>query len=166
LVSIEVTSRDVLFDIKIEILEEYLAVSPGEKILASVTIFSLGREGRVDTEIKYQIKSRDGKSILEKEEVIAVDVETSILREFFIPSDAEPGDYILYASVKYNGQIGSASQWFEVVQPGGREKNITLWIFLGILVVLVILFISKSRFGRKEKVTKSRKPTRIKRRKN
>jgi len=157
LVSMEITSKEALFDIKIEILEEYLSVFPGEDLFATLTIISLGREGEVDTNVIYQIKDEDGNLILEREEVISVETEEIFSREFLIPSDVEPGDYLLYTSVSYNGDIGSSSQWFEVVLPGERRESNTVWILLIILIIILILYILKKRSKKHHKRRKKSK---------
>jgi hypothetical protein len=158
--AIEVESANALFDIKLEVPAEYLTVLPGNKILASITIFSLGREGRVDTNVKYQIKNENGKIIFESEEVVAVDVQTSFVREFQIPSGALPGRYVLYVPVRYNGSSGSASQWFEVVsvdEKAERKELKLVWLILLLMVILVVLVIERTVQQKKHSAKKKNK---------
>ncbi|MFH1425272.1 MAG: hypothetical protein ABIG28_00895 [archaeon] len=141
LTSVEVESKQALFDVKLEILGESLKIFPGEKILAIVTIFSLGREGRVDTNVKYLVKDENGRVIFENEEVVAVDVQTSFVREFKIPEDAEIGNYVLYVPVKYNGNSGSASQLFEVSGNEEIRKEMNLEGLIILLLVILVVYL-------------------------
>jgi len=150
--AMEVISEGALFDIRLDVPNRYLVISPGDVLPYSVTILSLGREGRVDTKVNYQIKDRTGNVIAESDELIAVDVQTSLLREFKMPLTIAAGDYVLYANVGYNGKTGSASQWFEI-----REKTLNNYmLIMGIIVLLAAIVISILIKGKKPKKRRKR----------
>jgi len=158
--AIEVESDEALFDVKIEIPEEYLKVFAGESVLATLTIFSLGGEEKVETNVRYEIKSEDGVIIYEGDEEISVDAQTSFVREFPIPSNVEAGRYLLYVPVEYNGKSGSSSQWFEVIRIEEKveKKEVNFeWLLVLFIVVVATLIVVKTIQQKKHNVKKRKK---------
>ena len=141
LVAVEVTSKTPLFDVKVEILEKFLKVMPGEDLAAAITIYNLGKVGLVDTKVEYIIKDMGGRALLSEEETIAIGTQTSFVKIFRIPQDAKPGDSILYVKTTYNGNVASASAWFLVKRKSFLEGNILYLIIIIIIILLVLILI-------------------------
>ncbi len=137
LIAIDVSSKKALFDVRVEIPEQFLEVNPGKEIFANIQIFNLGEIGRVDTEIFHIIKDIDGNIISMEDETIAVETQTSFVKEIKIPASMKSGDYILQVRTKYNNETASSSAWFSVVS----KENIS-WFNVILIFVIVILITS------------------------
>ncbi len=143
LVSVEVESKNPLFDAKIEIPEKFLRIMPGEDIIAAVTLYSLGKTGRVDVKVEYLIKDETGRAITTEEETLAVETQASFIKTFKIPGNAEYGNYIIYLKATYNGESASASTWFIVGKTVFLKTEyilITAIIAIALIILLVILY--------------------------
>ncbi len=152
IVIVEVQSAKPLFDVKVEIPPQYLQVHPGETILAKLTIYNLGKIGRVDVDIEYGIKSLIQNITISRHETMAVETQLSTLKSITIPPDFKPDNYIFYAKVSYNGIAGTGSTMFSVVERVGIELNlIFLLIVLALLIVGVIFMIKITYFSLGEK---------------
>ncbi|MEK6917963.1 MAG: hypothetical protein AABW51_03370 [Nanoarchaeota archaeon] len=146
LMAIDVSSKKALFDLKIEIPKAFLNVAPGGEIFANIQIFSLGKTGRVDTEVTYTIKDMDENIISREDESIAVETQTSFVKEIKIPSSAKLGNYILQAKANYDNETASSSTWFNVVSEEHMSwQNIMLVIVIIILIILIIFTLKKKR---------------------
>ncbi len=144
-VIIEVESIAPIFDIDVEVLPQYQKVFPGDEVIAEIKVFNLRGSGRVDISVDYSIWDIDGESIVEEHETVAVDTQTSLTRSIRLPTNSNPGSYIFYTKVAYDGTVGSASDIFEIIE---RPKfnvlssglfNTTL-IAVGIIFILIIFF--------------------------
>ena len=82
------------------------------------------------------------------EETVAVETQTSFIKEFKIPPDAKYGAYMIYIKTTYNENVASASAWFEVSRKSflTTDPNTIIDIipFLSIfLTISVIISIAK-----------------------
>ena len=96
LVAVEVETGGALLDVQAEIPEGYQKVLPGENVLAEIKMFNLGIKGRADVLIEYEIRNFNDETILTQQESIAIETQTSFMKTFTIPENAEYGDYVLY----------------------------------------------------------------------
>jgi len=151
LIAIEVESKEPLFDVKVEILKQYLEIMPGDELMASVTLRSMGNTGRVDTNLEYIIKDSEGKVLLSEKEIVAVETQASLVKIFKISKDAKPGDYILYAQVKYDGEVASSSAFFKILSPTGKvfKFEYTLVAIIIIILIFVVIIIRELKKIRK-----------------
>ncbi len=141
LVVIEVESNSPLFDVAVEIPERYKQVLPGGELLTNIKLYSLGKTGRVDVKIEYQIKDDKNNIILAEEEMVAVEVQTSFVKEFQLPEKIKPGTYLVYIKANYDHQVGSASAWFSVKRKTFLEGNMLYLIIVVIILITLILII-------------------------
>ena len=162
---IEIESKQPIFDIELNILEEFKEVAAGEGLLAEITLYNLAGIGLIDVSVDYAIIGLDGKAIIKEHETVAVETRTSFIKRFTIPSSAKPGSYILYAKVTYDGVVGSSSSLFEVVEkphvetPAQIEKYFyILYLVIAVIVVFVILMFYQ--YIELKKLTKSIKKVR------
>jgi len=142
LTALEVESKKPLFDVKIEIPKEFLIIEPGKDLLAAVTLFSMGKYGKVDVNVEYIIKNTDNKIIASEHETIAVETQASFIKRFKMPENAEKGDYFFYVKATYAGETSSASARFTIgkeIGSTGKNVLITAIIFI-ILILAIILF--------------------------
>ena len=133
----EVESADALFDIKIEIPEEFRIIKPGDVIPAAVSIFNIRGPEPVNVEITYQIRDFENEILLENREIFTVKGEKNFIRNFKIPNNAKEGKYVLYATIVYDGKTASSTAQFII----GTNLIRNLMIFLFIIILMIILII-------------------------
>lgn len=151
LIAIEIESKDLLLDVRAEILEPYKRVLVGEEILSEIRLFNLGGDTkRKDVEIEYIIKDYNNKTITSAHESLAIETQVTFIKRFDIPEGTNQGDYIFYVRAMYEDKIASSSDTFRVVS---TSMTIIWYIMGGILIVIfliwLILKILRGRFGRK-----------------
>lgn len=137
LVVIEVESEEPLFDVKVEMLPEYKEVYPGGNVMAQLTIYNLGKIGRVDVDVEYGIKDLTGNVTVFEHETLAVETQVSIVKSLETPSTIEPDSYIFYAKVSYKDTIGPGSSMFKVIE----RPKIPLPLYLILIVILAIILV-------------------------
>jgi hypothetical protein len=140
LIAIEVETKGALLDVKVEIVEEFLKVSPGQRIVADIKMFNLGISGRTDINVEYTIRDDEETQIFIQHETIAIETQTSFTKTIQIPEDIKLGRYVLYVKATYgiDGLVStaSASAWFNV-----RKESIVGNILVSILIALIISLI-------------------------
>lgn len=177
---VEVESKRVLFDTSLDIVADNRRVKPGEELSAQITLFNLQRIGTTDVEMFYFIKDQDGKIITHTKEIVTVDDQASFTRTFRIPNDLADGDYILIIQARYDGDVGTASELFEVskrflempasfeqIAPKIMQKvtilnTIYLLAIIMLIVVITYLFIKYERSKPKKYKKQSKKQLREK----
>jgi len=149
-VLVEVESSDPLFDVGLKIPKQFKNIKPGEDFLVLVDIFNLG-DGEVgrDVVLEFSIKDSEGKTVLKKENSVAIETSVSHSELITLPGDIEIGMYVVYVKVLYVDKIASASGTFYVEKISLRSffKNNLFWLFVGafcfILLVAVYIFIKR-----------------------
>lgn len=141
-IAMMVESLISLFDVKLEIPKEFLKIQPGKKIIAHGILRNLKEIGKVDVLIEYTIKDDEDFLLLRETETISVEGERDSLKTFTIPEEAPYGNYVFYMKATYNGEVASASAWFEVgKETFFRTKNILIIaIALIILTLIAIIY--------------------------
>ncbi len=162
LVVVEIESEKPLFDVKVETLPEYRMVYPGDKVMAQLTIYNLGRIGRVDVNVEYGIKDLNGKIITSGNETMAVETQLSVVKTLNTPSTLKPDNYVYFGKVSYKDVVGTGSDMFQVLE---RTKFVLpvnylvliLLAFLILLLILIIYTLKKRKPKQKKIVHKKRK---------
>jgi len=160
IILVEVESETLLFDVKVEVLPEYREVYPGESVTAKLTLYNLGRVRRADVNVEYGLKDLKGNTIVKREEMVAIETSLSLTKSFDLPIDLKAGNYVFYATVNYDGLIGTGSDMFIVLE---RKKlpilNMLLIISLIIMLILLTLYITKrvEKIGIKRKIKRKKK---------
>lgn len=157
-VLIEIESSTPLFDVNLEILEEFSEVKPSEDLLAQVTIFNLGSDkGRFDVNVTFIVEDLAGKTIAEEKETLSVETQTTFVKRFPIPNDIQPGTYVFYVRVQSGESIGSSKALFVVsgvapVKLGAAELLLPLrdlfYLLLVFFVLVVYIIYTQSKFLR------------------
>ena len=158
---VEVESTKKIFDVDIKIQEN--KVVRGSNLVAEVVIFNLGQDlGRVDTQVEFGIKDLDGNIIQKEENRIAVQTQASFTESILVPKYLEEGRYVAYAIVTFDGEIGTASEVFEVIsRPAGFLALSTFYIyiipgFISIIIIGIILFELKHHYKKKYGIKESK----------
>ena len=145
-VAIEVVSKEALFDVDVNILEESKEIFLGGELLANLEIFNFGEQGRVDVELEYVVKDNLGNELFSESEMVAVETRANLFKSFRIPEDLGFGDYVLYARVLYGEEVASSSEWFVIRERSFFEEN--FFYILGVLfffILFVIVFLKKKK---------------------
>ncbi|MFO8015686.1 MAG: Ig domain-containing protein [Candidatus Woesearchaeota archaeon] len=152
-VTVEVESRDLLFDASVEIPPRYREILPGEKVRATVTIFNLKSIRPVELNVDYIIKDSHGNIISREKETMSVGDQVSYTKEMFVPEGAKEGSYIFIVQTRYGESFSTTSESFfvgEGVAEGIEETkkeaekaqsryNTALFAGIGLMVVLTVL---------------------------
>ncbi len=156
---IEVKAKKPLFDMKINVDENYKKVLRGQEVKFNVELTNKGILKPVDVELFYSIKDFDDNVLLLKTETLAVEDELSVRRNFRIPLDFKLGKYTVYGRVEYDNQVTASSDIFEVVdilqtiEVKVAEYNyILLFIIVTLLLVLAQILWTKRKPKEKETV--------------
>ena len=144
-VIIEVESQQVLFDVKIDVPSAYKEVEPGSDLKAQITLFNVGAVRQVNVALTYLIKDKLGNVIYESSETLPVEKQTSFVKVFTIPKDAQPGDYLVIVELRHENSFAVSSELFKVVSKKAviakiTISNITLISALATLAALMLLF--------------------------
>lgn len=147
LMALDIVSLHSLFDVRLEISQRDLIISPGEELLGALSLINLGETGRIDARIVYELRESTGRLISSREETIAVETQASLIVRYPLPADLAYGSYILSATLYYGDvQQASASSWISV-----QEENLSVLIIsivfltLAFIIFLVIFFLARGR---------------------
>ena len=141
LIALEIESSRALFDVILEIPEKYSQIARGEYIVVNIKLFEVYKIGKVDVEIECIIKDENGKTIVSSKETIAIQEQANFVKSLKIPKDTKEGTYIFYIKVAYQGNIASASEWFEVTKSKRLKQNLAMYFIFGILLILFVIIL-------------------------
>lgn len=147
----EIESKDVFFDLNLDVSNKYSSVKPGEDFVVDMKIYDLANLGTSKVEIEYYVRDTNGNVLISEAEGIIVSDESSISKTIALPKDISEGTYIFSAVIKYQSSIGVSSRFFDVSNKGSNESNlnfgslnmfsILMAIFLIVLLGLLVYFI-------------------------
>lgn len=140
-VVIDIESKGPIFDVKIEIPEEFLEIAPGKDLLAQLNIFNIKGVEAVDVHVIYTIKDMEGNIILEEDEYLAVETKTTFIKRLRIPSNLEEGNYVLYVRVEYDDTVGSSSALFSISKKYVETPLKRVEVYTALILFIIIIFI-------------------------
>jgi len=163
LVSIEVKSQEISFEIIVELLNHPKTILPGEEITANITIYNSGDIEEMDLSLEYVILNKRADEILLEKETIQLKDKINLIKKFKIPLDIRGGEYILYVKATYGDQVGSSSIWFSAEEPLKQPRYyiLTITILSLITIGIIIFIIILKRKKIKENIPYAFKPTKI-----
>jgi len=142
--TIEIESKDTLFDVIVTIPPEYLIIKQGQDLEARIKIIDVGDVGEVDVLINKAIKDDENNIIFEKEEIITVNQELNLIETINLSKDIKPGTYVFYSTITYDGKIAISSQSFDI-KSKYNWKLILLIAVITLIILAMILIIYKMR---------------------
>ena len=131
--------ESALFDIVVEIPEDFHQITSEEELFATIKLVNLGGAGRIDVFLNYRIENKNGEVILGKEETIAIETQANLVREFDLTGNPS-GEYVLYAKMIYaDGKEASSQHSFRIER--GRLNDMELiGLIIGFILILVFLW--------------------------
>lgn len=145
---LEIESRDVFFDVNLDIPPQYTELTPGDKFVATVKVFDLISGGTTDglgpstVDVEYILIGFDGRVLSSETESVIVDQQARITKSLSLPRDLDRGDYVFVASAKYKSSVGVSSQLFSVnagTSVFGSSLDLGGSGFLILIIVLIVL---------------------------
>ena len=161
LVSLEVSSKELLFDVSIVVPEELKILDIGDRLESQITLIPMGEEPRLDVTLNYEIRDFDGQTFLIESETLLVEGQKSFKKEF-ATQNLPKGDYVLSLELIYLNGVAVSSSHFKV-----QEKGLIMFDYRIVLLGLLVLFILFLIFiifliKRKHKKRKTEKRDRVK----
>ncbi len=148
LVAIEVVTKENIFDMVLEVPEDYLYVLPDNEVSFNVFLTKLIAEDIGMVTINYEIRDEDGNVILSDSGEVDVNDVASFSKKLLIPAGTPYGKYVLYSQIPYDDKIASSSVWFNI---GPKSKFVEFsWIIIaGILILIILVILAIFYFKRK-----------------
>ncbi len=144
LVVIEAKEKKPLFDVIVEIPEGMKKLTAGEEVTASVEVINMGDVILSDVMFHYSIRDMEGNIFNSREETLAVEKSKIMDRKLRIPDDMEPGRYIMYVRIDYEGNVAAASDLFQVVLESERPDTASkFYIMIAALAVICLILFAK-----------------------
>ena len=152
---LEVISKLVLFDVKLDIPSDYAEVEAGDDLKAQITLLNVGAPEKVDVFATYFIKDLRGNIIYEETETFAVEKQMSYAKSFRINEFVQQGNYVAVIEIRYADSFAVSSQLFRVVEEKAKIKSelikskntLTFLVtaFAGVLALLIhnLIFVRK-----------------------
>lgn len=143
LITLNVNTKELLFDAKIIIPDELKIINKGDKLKTKITLIPLCEAG-LDVTLKYTISDFSGKIFLTESETIKVNENLTFTKEF-ATNNLPAGDYILGLQVLYEKNVATTSAKFKVIEKGlfsltnYRFVLLIAGIFILILIILIVL---------------------------
>ena len=157
-VIMEVSSKEVFFDVALKIPEEQQKIALGQNIIPEITLFKLLEDVKGDVLVDIIVKDSKGNIILQKRRTVFIASTITFTEDIAIPKDAKPGTYILITKATYKGKTAVVSKTFEVVEEYTNLVFIFIMIVLviiSILLILLIIFMLKKAIKTREITQKS-----------
>lgn len=136
-VIVVVEEREPLFDVITHIEDK--RVNPGRDVTGDIQLINMGDLHNFDVLLTYSIRDLEGNTITFREESLAIDEELNLTRSLEVPNDAEEGQYIFHAHVRYDDVTASGTETFRVIDP--TIPLIAYYLISLILLVLIIILI-------------------------
>jgi hypothetical protein len=140
LITLNVNTKELLFDAKIIIPDELKIINKGDKLKTKITLIPLGEAG-LDVTLKYIISDFSGKNFLTESETIKVNENLTFTKEF-ATNNLPTGDYIFGLEVLYEKNVATTSANFKVIEKGLLTlSGNSILLILGIAIIILILLI-------------------------
>ncbi len=134
-----------LFTIIQKPMPKYFDVYPGGKLGVDINVFSLGvKDYSKEVKARYEVLDPE-KIIFSSEENLVIGGEFSFSKIIDLGQDIPYGDYVLVASLEYNG-IKSISSYLFKVEPKQKQfsfdrAGVLILVFFAFVILILVLFI-------------------------
>ncbi|MEK6760698.1 MAG: hypothetical protein AABX93_02120 [Nanoarchaeota archaeon] len=137
---INVNSEFSLFDVSVDIADQYKIIKKGQNVRGQITLVQAGLQEEADVKIEYTIKDFEGNVYSTISETIAVIREKSY-EYVFKTSDLPEGDYIIGVEVVYSGGVATASHQFKVTSTLFENTDIVILIIEAIIIISIMIIL-------------------------
>ena len=142
---LEIETKEVLFDINLNIPPEYYNVQAGEQIIIETNVFNLENLGLKTIEMSYLVRDFQGNTIFSEQENLVVENNMLTTKIISLPENTEKGEYVLIVMAKYSDSVGTSSYFFRISKKRASnfvEENMqTIMILFIIIIIVVIAFV-------------------------
>jgi hypothetical protein len=121
-VIIEVQEKKALFDVKVNVPENFKTVGLGGEMEADIMMYNIGDLKPVDVVLTYAIKDFEGNTFDLKQETLAVEDLKKLRKKIRIPEGFKANFYVIYALLEYQNQKAVSSDIFEVKEEMVEER--------------------------------------------
>ncbi|MEK6852633.1 MAG: hypothetical protein AABX59_02020, partial [Nanoarchaeota archaeon] len=154
LIVIDVSAKEILFDVDLEIPAQYLEIAPGSSVVGEVTIFNIKKVGKVDVNVDFFIQELNGSLLTKSTRVVGVEIVGSFIERLSIPKELEEGAYLLIVKVTYDSETAVASELFQVKEPRyllqQKKLNYLVVILFSLLILSFVVYSIRTKIKRKE----------------
>jgi hypothetical protein len=144
------TIDNSLFDIILDIPQEFRIVQPDDQLITSVKLINVGSAGRVDVFFDLWVTDPAGTTVYKKRETVAVETQANFVRYVDITKEMGPGSYLLHAQITYaDGLVAASQQSFTVERPWST-RIVLYGVLAGIGILIAAIVIVRWRAGAEE----------------
>lgn len=150
--ALNVNSELSLFDVSIDIADQYKVIKRGQNIRGQITLLQAGLQEKADVKVEYTIKDFEGNIYSTVSETVAVLGEKSY-EYVFKTSSLPTGNYLIGVEVIYSGGVATASHQFQVASALFENTDIVILIIEAIIIVsilIILVIIARGYRGKKE----------------
>ncbi len=140
LTAVNIEFKKTLFNVKVEIIEGFLKVFLGEKILARVIVHNPEKAEKIEVLLEYIMKNDMGEIISAEHETLAVGEKISFVKELKIPKNASSGFYNFYLKARYGEESATSNAWFMIKEESFLKKSIGIGLVIILAFFLIILY--------------------------
>ena len=154
-VVVEIESKDVLFDMNIDLNAQDRVIELGDSRNIEIRLFNLGKVSPANVLMDYEIKGLNGETLFTETETVVVVTQASFYKTVKIPENLNTGEYVFIAKAKYGTSTGTSSYLFEVKAKEVKKgdvyyENISSFLtvcsgdpkcWISLLVLVLFLFI-------------------------
>ena len=147
----EVESKDLFFDINMNIPPQYTTVEPGGKVVSQLKIFDLisgevnDGLGSKTVNLDYNVYGTDGSLIHSETESIVVEQRAQLSKTIELSKNIPEGLYIISATARYRSSVGSSTALLTVEKPKKSAfffVDINTTILIGLFLAFIIFILS------------------------
>ncbi|OIO80083.1 hypothetical protein AUJ84_04645 [Candidatus Pacearchaeota archaeon CG1_02_32_132] len=141
----EISDRGQLFDLKSEL--ENSILFKGDWINASIQMTDISNLGNVEVLLEYFVKDFEDNEFKLEQENLKVNKFLEINREFSLPGNIQPGDYVFYSKLSYNDKIATTSNSFRLSSASFWYKMVIyfMWFILILFFIIFFLYLKKKK---------------------
>lgn len=150
-VSVNVNTKELLFDAGIVIPDEFKTINAGSKLESQVTLIPMGENPRLDVTLNYVIKDFEGRTFFTESETVLIETQKTFKKEFGT-QNLPAGNYVLGLELIYPNGVATSTSHFEIIKKGEiTGKNYSYLIIIGLGIGILILIIMTVLFMRRSK---------------
>jgi len=123
-VIIEIESKNVLFDMNININAQDRIIWLGDSKDLEIRLFNLGKISPTNVLMEYEIKDLNGNLVFTESESVVVVSQASFYKTINMPSNLNSGQYVFNALARYGTSVGTSSVLLDVQAKEIKESNL------------------------------------------